>query len=228
MDYKVIFDNASLLFEYFGWYSILLVVGSFILMIPINLLYKKIMAKQSLARLRKIVGSLSVYVVSLGLIALFTGVVIKAPMTAAYLFSATLPCGLFAQLLWATIKVIRDYGISPILKSIAESKEAKAWIANLGLNESLVNTITTSVENYLKDVNAKTFEDVVNQELKINADLKIKLSGFVQDCDMNVAISKILEQVKEKYPKSEKQEVVAENVTPQATQPVAQTNEIKF
>ena len=48
MDFKVIFDNCSLLFEYFGWYSILLVLGTFTLMIPLNLLYKKIMKKEVL------------------------------------------------------------------------------------------------------------------------------------------------------------------------------------
>lgn len=200
MDYKVVFNNCALLFEYFGWYSILLVVGTTGLMIPLNLLYKKIMKKDSFSRLRKIVSALSVYVIALGLVAFFTGVVVKQPITASYLFSAMLPCGLLAQVLWAVIKVIKDYGIAPIVKSIAQSKEAKKWMVDLGINESLVNTIMTRIDNYLSNVNATTFEDVVAQETVIYQDLKNKLAGFVDATKLDEAATKILEQVKAKYP----------------------------
>lgn len=199
MDYKVVFDNCALLFEYFGWYSILLVIGTTGLMIPLNLLYKKIMKKDSLSRLRKVVSALSVYVVALGLVAFFTGVVVKQSITASYLFSAMLPCGLLAQVLWAVIKVIKDYGIAPIVKSIAQSKEAKKWIVDLGINESLVNTIMTRIDNYLSNVNATTFEGVVAQETVIYQDLKNKLAGFVDATKLDEAATKILEQVKSKY-----------------------------
>lgn len=199
MDYKVVFDNCALLFEYFGWYSILLVIGTTGLMIPLNLLYKKIMKKDSLSRLRKVVSALSVYVIALGLVAFFTGVVVKQPITVSYLFSAMLPCGLLAQALWAVIKVIKDYGIAPIVKSIAQSKEAKQWMVDLGINESLVNTIMTRIDNYLSNVNATTFEDVVAQETVIYQDLKNKLAGFVDATKLDEAATKILEQVKSKY-----------------------------
>lgn len=199
MDYKVVFDNCALLFEYFGWYSILLVIGTTGLMIPLNLLYKKIMKKDSLSRLRKVVSALSVYVIALGLVAFFTGVVVKQPITVSYLFSAMLPCGLLAQVLWAVIKVIKDYGIAPIVKSIAQSKEAKQWMVDLGINESLVNTIMTRIDNYLSNVNATTFEDVVAQETVIYQDLKNKLAGFVDATKLDEAATKILEQVKAKY-----------------------------
>lgn len=200
MDYKVVFNNCALLFEYFGWYSILLVVGTTGLMIPLNLLYKKIMKKDSLSRLRKVVSALSVYVVALGLVAFFTGVVVKQPITVSYLFSAMLPCGLLAQVLWAVIKVIKDYGIAPIVKSIAQSKEAKKWIVDLGLDESLVNTIMTRIDNYLANANATTFEDVVAQETIIYQDLKNKLAGFIDNSKLDEAATKILEQIKSKYP----------------------------
>lgn len=212
MDYKVVFNNCALLFEYFGWYSILLVVGTTGLMIPLNLLYKKIMKKDSLSRLRKIVSALSVYVIALGLVAFFTGVVVKQPITASYLFSAMLPCGLLAQVLWAVIKVIKDYGIAPIIKSIAQSKEAKQWIIDLGLDESLVNTIMTRIDNYLANVNATTFEDVVAQETIIYQDLKNKLAGFVDNSKLDETATKILEQIKSKYP-NKKTEAQSETET---------------
>lgn len=205
----MIFDNCSLLFEYFGWYSVLLVLATFGLMIPLNLLYKKIMKKESLDRLRKIVSALSVYAVALGLIALFTGVVIKAPLTASYLFGATLPCGILAQILWALVKVARDYGLEPILKAIAQNKEAKAWIVSLGLEESFVNTIMTSVDKYLEGVNATTFEDVVKQELALTQNLRQKLSGFVETKDLDPTIAKFMEKIKSKFPKAEETKTTA-------------------
>lgn len=223
MDLKVIFDNCTLLFEYFDWYAILLVFGVFGLMLPLNLIYKKIMKKESLGRLRKVISAVSVYGVSAGLIALFTGLVIKQPITAAYLFGATLPCGFLAQLLWAIIKVIRDYGVTPILKIIAESKEAKAWIVNIGLNESIVDTITTNVLAYLKGVDAKTVEDVIAQEMQITNDLRVKLTGFVKnENDMEVFISKLLEQIKSKYPK---QEELKKNKQEKKVEPVVESSE---
>lgn len=199
MDYKVVFDNCALLFEYFGWYSILLVVATTGIMIPINMLYKKLMKTEPLERLRKVVSALSVYVVALALIAFFTGVVVRQPITASYLFSAMLPLGLLAQVLWAIIKVIKDYGIEPILKSITQSKEAKQWFVNLGLDEGLVNTIMTRIDNYLKNVNASTLDDVVAQETILYQDLKNKLAGFVDNDKINDVATKIIEQVKSKY-----------------------------
>lgn len=199
MDYKVVFDNCALLFEYFGWYSILLVVATTGIMIPINMLYKKLMKTEPLERLRKVVSALSVYVVALALIAFFTGVVVRQPITASYLFSAMLPLGLLAQVLWAIIKVIKDYGIEPILKSIAQSKEAKQWFVNLGLDEGLVNTIMTRIDNYLKNVNVSTLDDVVAQETILYQDLKNKLAGFVDNDKIDETATKIIEQVKSKY-----------------------------
>ena len=200
MDFKVIFDNCALLFEYFGWYSILLVVGTFGLMIPLNLLYKKIMKKESLDRLRKVISSVSVYAVALGLIALFTGVVIKAPLTASYLLGATLPCGILAQILWAVVKVVRDYGVQPLLKAVAESKEFSNWLKSIGLDKNLVDNIMTGATNYLSSVNATTVEDVIKQELALTKDLRVKLSGFVDTANMDTTVAKLIEQIKSKYP----------------------------
>lgn len=199
MDYKVVFDNCALLFEYFGWYSILLVVGTTGLMIPLNLLYKKLMKKDGLQRLRKVLSSLSVYVIALGLVALFTGVVVKAPLTASYLFSAILPLGLMSQLLWAVIKVVKDYGIAPIAKSIAQSKEVKEWLAGIGVDKSIINSVMNSLDTYLVDTNVKTLDEFVANEFKINQDLRTKLAGFVDSANLDAVVSKIIEQKKSKY-----------------------------
>lgn len=201
MDYKVVFDNCKLLFEYFGWFSILLVVGTTGIMIPINLLYKKLMKKECLQRLRKMISSVSVYGVALGLVALFTGVVIKAPLTAEYLLGASLSCGLLAMLLWSIIKFVKDYGIAPIAKSLAQSKEARQALKDLGLDKKLIDTLMDGVDSYLKSVKADTFEQVVSQEVAINRDLRTKLAGFVNSSDIDSVVSKLLDMIKAKYSK---------------------------
>jgi len=199
MDYKVVFDNCKLLFEYFGWFSILLVVGTTGIMIPLNILYKKCIKKEGLQRLRKILSSLSVYVIALGLVALFTGTIIKAPLTAEYLLGATLSCGVLSMLLWSIIKVIKDYGIKPVLKSIAQSKEAKKALSDLGVDKHLLDTIMTGVDNYLKDANAKTFEDIANEELNLHKDIATKLTGFVETQNIDTVVCRIIEDIKSKY-----------------------------
>ena len=170
-------------------------------MIPINLLYKKLMKKECLQRLRKLISSLSVYGVALGLVALFTATVIKQPLTAEYLLGATLSCGLLAMLLWSVIKVVKDYGISPILKSMAQSNDVKKALKELGLDKKLVDMVMSNVDNYLKSVNAKTFEDVANQELAINRDLRTKLAGFVDSSNMDSVVGQLLDIIKIKYSK---------------------------
>lgn len=214
METSSIIDNCKLLFSYFGWYSILLVIGTTLLMIPINLLYKKIMAKDNLERLRKVVSAISVYIVSLALVAFFTGVVIKAPLTAEYLFGATLPCGLLSMLLWAVIKIVRDYGILPIIKIITENKEAKKWITDLGLNSSVVSLIIDNINKYLSNTDTKTIEDVVAKTTEINELIKQYISGFVTGEDnIVVATNNIMEMIKSKFPNAETNTEQTEDAT---------------
>ena len=56
-------EEAKMLFDNFGWYSIILVVITTALMIPINILYKKLFKKDSLDRLRKTFSGVSVFIV---------------------------------------------------------------------------------------------------------------------------------------------------------------------
>ena len=88
MDYQKFFDTGKMLFEHFGWYSLLLVLATTLIMIPVNLLWKKVMKKESLERLRKTVSCLSVYVIALGLVAFFTGVVLRHELTFGYLLTS--------------------------------------------------------------------------------------------------------------------------------------------
>lgn len=198
MDYQKFFDTGKLLFERFGWYSVLLVIATTLIMIPVNMLYKKIMKNESLSRLRKTISSVSVYIVAMGLIAFFTGVVIREPITFGYLFTSSMNCGLLSMLLWAIIKLVRDCGVSPIINAILSSKQAKAWMKEYGLSEKLVEVAREEVSKYMKDKKLITLEDFLQKELDIKSHLRLQMSGFVTSDKVNDVITNILQPIKAK------------------------------
>lgn len=198
MDYQKFFDTGKMLFEHFGWYSLLLVLATTLLMIPINLLWKKIMKKESLERLRKTVSCLSVYLVALGLVAFFTGVVLKHPLTFGYLLTSCTSCGLLSMLLWAIIKFVRDYGVLPLVNVVLKNKEAKKWLKELGVDKTLISVINAKVEKYLKEKNIVSLDDYINSELTIANQIRIQLNGFVANEKINDVVNNILQPIKAK------------------------------
>ena len=193
MDYQKFFDTGKMLFEHFGWYSLLLVLATTLIMIPVNL-----MKKESLERLRKTVSCLSVYVIALGLVAFFTGVVLRHELTFGYLLTSCTSCGLLSMLLWAIIKFVRDYGALPLIKIILENKEAKKWIKELGVDSGLINIINTRVEKYLKEKNIVSLNDYIKSELTIANQIRIQLNGFVANEKLNDVVNNILQPIKAK------------------------------
>lgn len=191
-------EEAKMLFEHFGWCAIGLVVFTTLLMIPINLLYKKLFKKDSLNRLRKTISSISVFVVAIGVVAFFTGVIIKEPMTWNYLIGASSCCGSLSMVLWALIKLIRDYGLSPILNAIAENKKAKEWIKEVGVSQSLIDAITQKVKIYMKDKNIVSLEDYIQKETDIIGQLRLQVAGFVTSENVHKTITNILQPIKKK------------------------------
>ena len=196
MDYQKFFDTGKMLFEHFGWYSLFLVLGTTLLMIPINLLWKKVMKKESLNRLRKTISCLSVYLVALGLVAFFTGVVLKHPLTLEYLLTSCTSCGLLSMLLWAIIKFVRDYGVLPLINVILAHKEASKWLKELGIDSALVDVINTKVKKYLKENNIVSLQDYIKNEFTIANQIRTQLNGFVANEKINDAIHNILQPIK--------------------------------
>lgn len=197
-NFQEFFEAGNMLFEHFGLYSLLLVLGTTLLMIPLNLLYKKIMKKDSLERLRKTISALSVYAIALGLVAFFTGVVLKEPLTISYLFSSCISCGLLSMLLWAIIKFVRDYGVLPIINVVLSNKEAKKWLKEYGISSALVDLINKKIEDYIKEKKIVSLNDYVNQELNIINQIKTQLNGFVANEKINDVVNNILQPIKDK------------------------------
>lgn len=196
MDYQKFFDTMKMLFEHFGWYSLLLVLATTLIMIPINMLYKKLFKKDNLDRLRKTISCLSVYLVALGLVAFFTGVVLKETITIDYLVASSMNCGLLSMFLWAVIKFVRDYGVLPIANMVLENKKAKAWLKELGVPEKLVEVLTDEVKS--KMGNKPTLEQYLAKEQELIAHLRLQMSGFLASDKINDAIKNILKPIKDK------------------------------
>lgn len=198
MDYQKFFDTAKMLFNNFGWYSVLLVLGTTLLMIPVNMLYKKLMQKDGLDRLRKTLSCLSVYLIALGLVAFFTGVVLKQTLTFEYLFTSCMSCGLLSMLLWAIIKFVRDYGFLPVFNAIVKSKEAKKWLKELGVSEALVSLVNSNIDKYIKENNIKSLDDYLKNEINIATQIRTQINGFVANDKVNEIVKNILQPIKSK------------------------------
>lgn len=191
-------EEAKMLFEYFGWYSIFLVLITTTLMIPINLLYKKIFKKDSLNRIRKTISSVSVFVVAFLVIAFFTGVILREELTTSYLSASCYCCGSLSMVLWAVIKLVRDCGIAPILNAIAESKKAKEWLKEVGISKKLVDAVSEKVKTYIKDKGIVTLEQYLQTESDLIGQLRLQVAGFVTSENVHKTIANILQPIKNK------------------------------
>lgn len=197
MDFTTrMFEEAKLLFTYFGYWTFALILGVFLLMLPIGFAYRKLFKKDSLQRLRKVVSALSVYVVSAGLISLFTAFVIKEPLTASYIFNTALPCGFLAQFLWAIFKFVRDYGFMPLLSKIAQSKEFANTLKSFGINEKIISIITDQV----KHIDVSTLDEFIAKETEIATKLRTELNGFVGVENLENAVALCLIEIKSALP----------------------------
>lgn len=200
MNIEHIFEEAKLLFEYFGWFALLLVLGTVLVMIPLNWIYKKIMKPEGLSRLRKCLSALSVYLVAMGLIALFTTLVVKKPVTLLYVMSTSLPCGFLAQVLWTIIKFVRDYGFAPLVANLSQNKEFLKQLKELGVSKKLVKIVLDNANAFIKEKDIKDLNSYVVKEFELSNKIRSELTGFVTG-DINKAVTAIVSKVKAQFVK---------------------------
>lgn len=198
MTYQEFFEAGKLLFERFGWGSVVLVILTTAIMIPLNLLLKKLMNKDGLSRLRKSISAVLVFVVALGVVAFFTGVWLKQPLTIEYLCSSSINCGILAMLLWGVIKIVLDYGWAPIWEAVLANKEAKAWLKEVGISNKLVDAVTDKVKSYMKEKKILTLEEYLQKESEIIGQLRLQVAGFVTSENVHKTITNILQPIKKK------------------------------
>lgn len=203
MDFVEIFKNFGSLFETFQYYSILLIVGVTSIMIPINILWKKAMKKESLERLRKTVSVLSVYVLSIAAVCLFT-LCTHTKLTFEYVSGASLSLGVCSQFLWFIIKLIRDFGFKRLIKFVSENvdwkKALKSFGAKFNIDTKITDIIATEVENkYLAEINADAVKAFTEHEKEMIASIYSKLSGFVETKDLQTVSIELFKMLKDAW-----------------------------
>lgn len=201
------FNEFGKLFSVFGWWTVAFIAGVTLVMIPINLLFKKLMNKESLQRLRKTTSALMVYLLSLGVIAAFTAITHNhILLDFNYLGTSTISVGFCSQVLWTIIKFVKDYG-SSALKAIFSGNSWKGLIKDVAktynINAGLTTVIITNIEKYLNGINGDNAQIFLDNELKILNDLKSKLTGFVTSDKIEETANGIVLKIKESLTKTE-------------------------
>lgn len=202
-DASVLLKDMILLFNYFGWWSLALIAGVTLVMIPINMLYKKLMKKESLERLRKTVAVLTVYGLALAAVALISIFVFKVEVTVQYLFAGAIACGFCSMTLWFIIKFIRDYGwaaIKAMMSKTSWKKDLKQCAEKYGIPKNLANIVLNTVDEYLDKVDSSKAEAVMAKQGELTTQIRAELSGFVKE-NLTDAVNGIIEVVKTKYAK---------------------------
>ena len=198
------FIEFGALFTTFSWWSLLLIAVTVAVMYPVNMLWKKVMQKDDLSRLRKIVAFISVYIVSFGLVAIFTAIFSSGSFAdSKYLFSSTLALGFCSQIVWELVKVIRDYGFKQFVSYVSEKVDWKKAVKQVSkkynVSAKFVDEIISQVEKiYITDeTTAKNV--VIDNEMKIVNDIYDRLKPAVREENLTAAAQSIYELIKDCY-----------------------------
>ena len=184
--------NFKQVYSLFGWWGLGIVALTFLLMLPINLGIKKLFGlikkgdQKLIGRFRKMTSTATVFLVAMGLIALFTAFVSKADLNFSYVYQSSIPCGLLAMTMNFVYKGGRDTVLAFIAK-ILKSNEFK-----IGVNDVLKNKyLSTLVVEYLDSVELEYItakaEEKAKKQAEILSNLKNKLMGFVDNPSIIVA-----------------------------------------
>jgi|GEM_PF-5299542 hypothetical protein len=187
MDYVIneLVTNWQKLFSIYGWWSFALVGVSFALMLPVNYGFSKLFAVAGVTalkeRLRKVITSLFVFVIAGGTIAAFTVAVAKNELSFSIVYQGSIPCAILAMLVWSLYKLIRDVGIKPVLKAIADSKEFGKRLDEIIPDPNLKNIVKEYIDQKLETVETIDLEKRAVEEIQIGKELAVKLTGLVDD-----------------------------------------------
>lgn len=194
MELTELFRNFGSLFETFQWWSLLLIIGVVLVMIPINMLLKKIMKSETTSRLRKIVAFLSVYVISTAVVALFTAIATETTITATYLFGSALALGFCSQFAWEIIKLIRDYGFKKFVAwavtKIDENKAAGKIAEKYKIDKSLVKTLIVEAKAKMNE-DIDEIEKAFVEDTQIMNELHERLSNIVDANNLESAVKEV-------------------------------------
>lgn len=204
---NVIVKYFDQVFQAYGWWSLLLVLLTFGLMIPINLLVKKLFEKsisEPMDRLRKTISSGLVYVVAFALSYIYVAI-FKVETTAAIVFGNSLPVAVLAMGLWSVVKLARDGAIKPLLKKYQDPVKAKLKEIT-GVDAKIIDNIYGKLVEYVKDSDVENAEMVLNHEKELLLKSIDMLTGFTENVSSSDIASQLYECLKLKFVKKQKGE----------------------
>ena len=209
--------------EYSYW--LIAVVGLvFLLMIPINALVKLIFkkackgeVKQPVERIRKMISSVLVYFVSLGVLYLYQYVRPMIGMGASdYAIGSIIGdvfyVGVLAMIAWSVFKFVVQVGLKPVClqivkaaKGLSNSSAFKAELKKAGVDPKVGASVIESLNVFLAD-QIKESDQTLSDYVKAHeGDIRNELYDLLTECgkvesgEMYNTLNSILEIVKGKY-----------------------------
>lgn len=198
---ETIIKYCKQVYGWFGWWSIAIVAAVTLVMIPLNLLIKKIFAKaksDSVIRIRKTLSSALVFVVAFGILALAC-LIFKTPFTTGFGLVGCVPVGALAMALWTVIKVIKDCGFGPIVNALSKSKSAKKLLKKTGLKKDIVNAVFNKLEELVDNTEGENAKIVVEKASVIVAKAESLLKGFTAEDNLKSVAKTFLAALQAKY-----------------------------
>jgi len=179
-------ENWKQVYTLFGWWGIALIALIFGLMLPINYGYTKLFAlikqgdKKLIERARKTVSAVSVFLVSMAIVALFTAFVSRYTLSFNYVFQASIPCGLSAMILRFVFKGGRD-SVNAFVGKIKKSNEFKNSLTDIVKSKALATLITEYLDDIELEYDTAKVEEKSEKQAQIARDLASKLMGFSEN-----------------------------------------------
>lgn len=173
----------SQMFSQFGYWCFLLIAFVTLVMIPTNILVKKIFEKYtstSANRIRKTVSQSLVFVFSAIALVIYELIATKNVSLQFVLYNL-IPCGGASMILWAIIKIARDCGIKPLIKLLTQTNAVKKLLKEIPLDKEIKNTIFDALVKLVENSDGENAEIVLNKTVEITQRAEQMLNGFVEN-----------------------------------------------
>lgn len=202
MEEKII-EYVKALFTIYGWWTLALVGATFIVMLPVNIIIKKIFAKAQgteTTRIRKTLSSVSVYAVALGVVAL-ANLIFKVAFDINFLLVTCVPVGSLAMVCWAVFKFTRDLGFGWLVKMLEKSKVIKEKLKALPLDNKIALNIYNKLVKLIEESKGENSQIVEKKQSELLYMASSMLNGFVEAEKVSSTANNIVEVLKLKFPK---------------------------
>lgn len=177
-----ILDYVSQLYINFGWYFLAIVAFVTLIMIPINLLVKKLFSKSKstqMSRLCKTITQVMVFVMSGVSITIFS-LIFKHKFNFEFVLINLVPTGVCAMVLWTLIKFARDLGFRDLCVYLANNAEVKKLLSKVKLDHSVKTAIYDSLLELVNNTDGDNKDIVIAKADEIRTRATQMLQGFVE------------------------------------------------